>query len=300
MFLEMGTAGMTAAAEGSEILLQPVAGTIDVRLDPNLRLPRAVIMEWIRRATVAVTTYMGRYPVKHVVLSIKAGGDNPVNHGVTEAGSRITIRIGPMATAADLQNDWELTHEMFHLAFPTLPRRYLWMMEGLSDYLEPLARARTGQLTPQEVWKGFVEGLPQGLPEPGDRGLDNTPTWGRTYWGGNLYWLLADLRIRGDTRNQRSVDDAVRAILAAGGNGGANWSLRKVLAVGDKATGTQALTDLHDQFGPRPQYVDLEMLWKKLGVIYKHGRVEFDDSAPLAAIRISMTAPQSDEARKKR
>jgi predicted metalloprotease with PDZ domain len=125
-----------------------------------------------------------------------------------------------------LRQDWIMTHEMFHLAFPTLDDRYLWMMEGLSDYLEPVARARAGQLTPQEVWREFVEGLPQGLPAAGDRGLDNTHTRERIYWGGNLYWLLADVQIREKTNNRHSVDDAIRAILDAGGNGGADLDAR--------------------------------------------------------------------------
>ncbi len=90
-----------------------------------------------------------------------------MGEGVTYGNSRINVRLGPSATAADLRQDWIMTHEMFHLAFPTLDDRYLWMMEGLSDYLEPVARARAGQLTPEDVWREFVEGLPQGLPAAG-------------------------------------------------------------------------------------------------------------------------------------
>jgi hypothetical protein len=125
-------------------------------------LPRPVVVEWVRRAAVAVTNYLGRYPVKELSLTVEPGGHGPVNHGVTHAASRIEVRLGPRAEAADLNGDWILTHEMFHLAFPTLEGRYLWMMEGLSDYLEPVARGRAGQLTPEEVWRKFVEGFPQG------------------------------------------------------------------------------------------------------------------------------------------
>jgi predicted metalloprotease with PDZ domain len=171
---------------------------------------------------------------------------------------------------------------MFHLAFPTLDDRYLWMMEGLSDYLEPVARGRAGQLTPEEVWREFVEGLPQGLPQEGDRGLDNAFTRERIYWGGNLYWLLADVRIREQTKNRHSVDDAIRAILNAGGNGDANWSLDRVFKVGDKAT--------HDELGPKPGAVDLDALWQRLGVKYNHGVITFDNAAPDASIRSAITS----------
>jgi predicted metalloprotease with PDZ domain len=189
-----------------------------------------------------------------------------------------------------LRQDWIMTHEMFHLAFPTLDERYLWMMEGLSDYLEPVARARAGQLTAVEVWRGFVEGLPQGLPADGDRGLDNTFTRQRIYWGGNLYWLLADVQIREKTNNRHCVDDAIRAILHAGGNGGAVWTLERVLSVGDKATETTVLKDLHNQLGPKPGAVDLDALWKRLGVKYNKGAITFDNDAPSASIRTAITS----------
>jgi predicted metalloprotease with PDZ domain len=165
------------------------------------------------------------------------------------------------------------------------------MMEGLSDYLEPVARARARQWSAQDVWREFAEGLPQGLPEAGDRGLDNTRTRERIYWGGNLYWLLADVQIRVRTDNRRSVDDAIRAILAAGGDGGTDWTLERVLMAGDKATGTTVLTDLHDELGPKPGNVDLDTLWKRLGVKYQDGVVSFDDTAPWAKIRASITNP---------
>jgi hypothetical protein len=264
--------------------------TIEIDMDSNPAPPRPEVVEWARRAAIAVTSYLGRFPVKHLLITIHGGGNEPVGGGVTHGDSRIDVRLGASATSADLNQDWVLTHEMFHLAFPTLDDRYLWMMEGLSDYLEPVARARAGQLTARDVWREFAEGLPMGLPALGDRGLDNTRTRERIYWGGNLFWLLADVQIRARTHNRHSVDDAIRAILAAGGNGGVNWTLNRVLATGDKATGTTVLKDLHDDFGPKPGNVDLDALWKRLGVKYEAGVVSFDDTAPWAKIRASITA----------
>ena len=265
-------------------------GTIQIDLDSDLPLPRADVVEWVRRGAVAVSGYLGRFPVQHLLLTIRGGGDEPVGEGVTYGNSRINVRLGPSATAADLRGDWIMTHEMFHLAFPTLDDRYMWMTEGLSDYLEPIARARAGQVTAQDAWREFVEGLPQGLPRAGGHGLDNTRNRQRIYWGGNLYWLLADVRIRVRTNNRHSVDDAIRAVLAAGGNGGASWTLDQVLTTGDQATGTTVLADLHDELGPKPGNVDLDALWKQLGIKYHSGRVSFDDIAPWAKIRQSITA----------
>jgi len=61
-----------------------------------------------------------------------------------------------------------------------VPARHHWIEEGLATYLEPVARAQGGQLDPRVVWSELAAGLPTGLPRAGDRGLDHTPTWGRT------------------------------------------------------------------------------------------------------------------------
>jgi hypothetical protein len=282
-----------AGAPGDEEVLEIGDAKIRVELPAKLPLPRAGVVGWVRRAAVAVTNYLGRYPTKELLLNIETGGHGAVSGGVTHGARRIDVRLGRRAKEADLKGDWILTHEMFHLAFPTLKDQYRWMMEGLSDYLEPIARARVDQLTPEEVWKEFVEGLPQGLPGEDDHGLDNTFTRERIYWGGNLYWLLADVQIREKTNNRYSVDDAIRAILDDGGNGDADWSLERVLKAGDKATHTTVLKDLHNELGPKPGSVDLDALWKKLGVKYNKGTVTFDNNAPDSAIRIAITSGRS-------
>jgi predicted metalloprotease with PDZ domain len=270
--------------------LQIGTAAIHIEIDSHLRVPEPLIEEWVRRAAVAVTNYLGSYPVNTVEIRIHAGHGAPIGGGVTHGASRIDVRVGPDARAEDLRGDWVLTHEMFHLAFPTLKDRYLWMMEGLSDYLEPVARARVGQLTAGDVWREFVEGIPQGLPAADDPGLDNSSSRERIYWGGNLFWLLADVQIRVRTGDRRSVDDAIRAILKAGGNGGADWSIERVIHVGDKATGTQALKELYEELGLHRGDIHLDSLWQSLGVVYRHGAARFDDSAPWAAVRGSITA----------
>ncbi len=98
------------------------------------------------------------------------------------------------------------------------------------------------------------------------------------------------MQIREKTNNRHSVDDAIRAILDAGGNGGATWTLERVLKVGDKATQTTVLKDLHNELGPKPGAVDLEALWKRLGVKYNKGAITFDNAAPGAGIRTAITS----------
>ncbi|HUC84574.1 MAG TPA: hypothetical protein VL970_05220 [Candidatus Acidoferrales bacterium] len=274
-----------------EASVQVGGARIWLDIEPNVAASRADVIEWVRRAAVAVTNCLGRFPVNGVVIRIHGGGYDAIADGVAHGASSIDVRLGPGVGEKDFDGDWILTHEMFHLGFPTLDPRYLWMMEGLSDYLEPIARGRAGQLTQRQVWREFVEGLPQGLPQAGDDGLDGSQSRERIYWGGNIYWLLADVRIRAQTNNRRSVDDAIRAILAEGGNGGVVWPLNRVLKVGETATGTTVLKDLYEELGPQRGNVDLDALWKQLGIHYDFGRITFNDHAPLARVRDAITAP---------
>jgi predicted metalloprotease with PDZ domain len=131
--------------------------------------------------------------------------------------------------------------------------------------------------------------LPQGLPRPGDQGLDGTPTWGRKYWGGALFYLLADLEIRERTGDRRSLDDALRGVLAAGGDVSRRWEIGQLLDAADRATGLTVLRDLHAKMGSAPVAVDLAALWKRLGIERRNTAIVLDEKAPLSAIRRSMT-----------
>ena len=145
-------------------------------------------------------------------------------------------------------------------------------------------------MSDDKFWRDLVEGLPQGLPEAGDEGLENTHTWGRTYWGGAIYCLLADVTIRERTRNTRSLDDVIRFIGKTGTVDDTHWEVRQFLESGQKATGTPVLQELYDSLALEPGTVNLSELFARLGVTLDHGSMRFDDSAPLAPIRRAITA----------
>lgn len=251
------------------------------------------IVQWVRRAADAVITYYGRYPVAHVDVTVHAAPDGGLGSGRAYGGHRIVMSVGPATRPDDLEADWRMTHEMVHLSFPDLERRHIWMTEGVATYVESIARARAGQVPAEKVWWWMVTGLPKGMPAEGDRGLDHTHTWGRTYWGGALYFFLADMMIRNETNNRRTIDDALRAILDAGGNGGVRWSMERVVTAGDEATGTTIMSDLYDRMAGAPMAPDLEKWFRRLGVSYRNDEIVFNDDAPLTHLRRALTAPPS-------
>ena len=198
--------------------------------------------------------YYGRFPSERTLLLVVPNDGEGFGYGkaLGNGGASILLPIGEHTSRAKLADDWVLVHEMVHVGFPSLDRRHLWLEEGLATYIEPIARARIGRLSAETVWGGLVRGLPNGLPMAGDEGLDTTHTWGRTYWGGALFCLLADLDIRERTQNKKSLDDALRAIVAEGGTIAVRWELGRVLEVGDKATGRPGPARALRQNGTRP------------------------------------------------
>jgi len=253
------------------------------------------LLDWVRSAAESVAGYYGHFPLPHALIRITPGEGKGIGHGMTfgESGGLVTIRVGAETTRADFRSDWMLTHEMLHLAFPSVRRDHHWIEEGIATYVEPIARVRAKQLDVSQMWYELARDLPQGLPATGDKGLDHTHTWGRSYWGGALFCLMADVEIRRQTGNRKGLEDALRGILEAGGNITQDWPLEKALSIGDRATGTQVLTTLYDKMKDKPFGVDLEAMWKELGVERDGNSVRFIDSAPLAATRKAITYGQS-------
>ena len=269
----------------------PIAdGHIEVAYLPGTYRDPAAVAAWTERSAEVVRTYYGIRPIERTLLMIRPSRGVKVGFGATMgmSGSAIDISVGSDIGDAGLKDDWVLVHEMIHTALPDLDREHHWLEEGLATYVEPIARARFGLVTPERTWRDWIGGMPQGEPEDGDQGLDNTHTWGRTYWGGALFCLAADVAIREQTKNQRSIDDALRAVLDEGGNIAVHWPIKKLLATLDRGTGTNVISDLYARMATKAEKVDLPALWKRLGVAVNGDRIVYDDRAPLAFVRLAM------------
>lgn len=261
---------------------------VTTRISPACAPSVPAIDQWIRNSADSVSRWYGRFPVPNVRVEVGAGGGRGPHSGVTYGldDPNIRIEVGPGTTQADLDEDWVLVHEMVHLAFPNVPRVHHWIEEGIATYVEPWARVEAGRLDVGTAWRDFVVGLPQGLPRPGDAGLDHTPTWARTYWGGALFCLLADLDALEKTAGKRRLKDALQAILTTtGGMVHDDLPLASVLATGDAALGVPVLVPLYDRMKADPHPVELEPIWTKLGVKVADRRCSFDDTASLAPLR---------------
>jgi hypothetical protein len=299
VLLALGTTGAAASAAATDrcpmhsSALEIRGSTLCLSIeDSRPAAEQQTLQAWALRSGRIVADYYGQFPAPVVMLRIESTPGGGVHGGRTTRGAGLLIRVsvGRGITPAELAADWVLVHEMVHLALPELGPGHDWLAEGLATYVEGIARAQFGNRDIRDVWAEYRHSMPMGLPRAGEGGMDQTPTWGRTYWGGALYCLRADVAIREQTSNRVGLQTALRAILQQTGGYAALRGIDEVLRIGDAATGTRVLQDLYGQIKTTAQTPDLERLWTSMGVPTDPRSDPFDDAAPLAPIRIAITS----------
>jgi hypothetical protein len=268
-------------------------GKLDVAFAPGaFALPKEKLLDWIKKSAGAIAVYYGRFPVAEARILVVPIPGHGVRRGTAFGyrGPALRLAIGSDSTEEDLQADWKAVHEMIHLALPDVTQDHLWLAEGLAVYIESIARVQAGHLRPEKIWHEFARDMPQGMPQAGDGGLEGTRSWGRTYWGGAIFFLLADVEMRKRSGNKIGLQDAMRGVVAAGGTHDNDWPIERILSVADKAVGMTVLAELYDKMGKAPYEPELAQLWIDLGVIDGPDSARFNDHAALADVRRSITA----------
>jgi hypothetical protein len=249
----------------------------------GLALSDSQLKHWVGSTARGVADFFGRFPVEHATLLITPLGSGTIQ-GVTygEGGPHIWVQIPAGYSIQQIADSWQLCHEMVHLAVPDMPYQQRWLEEGIATYVEPLIRLKLGEIGSRRVWGDMLDGLPKGLSDLKGAGLDGNDSWGATYWGGALFCLMVDVRLRAESHNQHSLQEALRGVVAKG-NISQSWTLAQFLDTADRAVHSQVLKQVHAELG-QGGGVDLDQLWKKLGVRQSSGRILFM-AAPLDFVR---------------
>jgi len=255
----------------------------------------AALDDHLAAAVRATAAWFRHFPVDRLlVVVIPVAGRTIASGNVRgDGGACVRLYVGRRLDPAALADDWVVFHEFVHLALPTLPTPHRWFDEGVATYVEPLLQASLGRLTPAAIWRARLDEYAQGVPSPGSGGLDDDASWGRTYYGGAAFCLLADLRIRAATGGTHSLQHALMAVVDAGGSVTEPWSLAQLFAVAGRATGSTVLQELYAQFAHQERAIDLDGIWRELGLGLAGERLVVDDAAPSAHLRAALVPPAS-------
>jgi len=260
-----------------------------VVLDGALDLPTDVLARWVGDAAGGVARFFGRPPEPRtlVVLAPVSGRHGiPFGKMLPESGPGLVVLVGEHTAPEELHADWVLVHELFHAGTPSYLGEGKWYDEGLATYFEPLIRVRLGWRSEADLWAEFLRDMPRGLDAMTRRGLAHPIGYSDVYWGGGLFCLLADLEARRSSAGAVGLEDGVRAVLAAGGVASEVWTLAHATEVTDDALGAPLLADLQQKHLERGSPVDLDGVFRELGVsIGRNGGVALDARGPVAAAR---------------
>jgi hypothetical protein len=226
---------------------------VQIAVAPSLALSDRDITDWVGKEQHVIGRYLKR--LVHGMIFVAPGTQN-VTRGKT-VGTSILIRLGTTITTENLLEDWVLAHELLHAALPGAPPEHSWFNEGLATYVEPIVRARAGLVAKEKTWKELAEGLARGKPKGGaEATLIGSRDFDRIYWGGALFFFVADALVREETNNARSLDDCLRAVAATDANGEATWPIEKFLNECDRATGTTHFRQLYEELAVKGGTID--------------------------------------------
>lgn len=287
---ELGEAAYTAFGAFRRARVDVPGGSLDVALlGAPIAMGDAGVLAWIRNAAGCVASLYRRFPAEATVFVVPVAGADEVVFGrvMSLAGGSVALLFGADAKPESARSDWVVVHELSHLGNVSFVGEGHWLEEGLATYYEPVLRERAGWMREEELWAHFVREMPRGVRQPGEpASLEEREGIDATYWGGALFALLADVRIRAATQGRTGLDDVMRAALDRLGNATRSARVEDFLAVGVQATGSSALRDTFRAVAVAGEPVDLASTWAALGVVpSSDGTVRLRDDAPLAAVR---------------
>jgi len=242
--------------------------------------------EWVKASALVNAEFWRGFPLETPLLILAPSDGNGITDGRVESNGGVTVivRVGHRTERDELYQDWVLIHEMLHLGSPYMRDTGAWLDEGIATFYEPIIRMRAGWKTREDVWREWIEWMPNGRGAMGEVGLEDSEGGG-IYWGGALFLLLAEIEVRERTNLTLGIEDCLRAVRDSGRTADTTWTTYEFATFCDATLGDLTVRNLminHLHPGEPP---DLDALWTRLGVSLVNGEIRFDDTAPLAAVR---------------
>jgi hypothetical protein len=158
---------------------------------------------WLQRVTEALLTVYGEWPKDQFNITIQLGSsrNSPVPWGQVTRGNPDTVLlvVNPESDLQAITSDWTAFHELSHLLIPYRGHGDLWFSEGLATYYQNIIQARTGLLSEADLWQKLASGFERGRKQ-------------RVHWSGVHYWLTADIKLRQQSQNKKTLDHLLKQL----------------------------------------------------------------------------------------
>jgi hypothetical protein len=241
---------------------------------------------WVSAVAESNRRFWARSPTEGglVLLIPSPRGGVPFGRVLSLGGAVVTVLVGQQATPQDLYDDWVLVHEFLHLGSPLMRDTGAWLNEGIATFYEPVLRTRAGWKSEDQVWREWISAMPRGMPAITGIGLQNAGRGG-IYWGGAVFVLMAEIESLQASGGRIGFSDCLRTVLADGADVTVKWPTMNLLHRCDALLGKPVIATLAEQHIEQGSAMDLDKLWRRLGVSLDGDTVRYDDSAELAWLR---------------
>lgn len=279
------------------------AGGAHIRLSivgANSADSSAIFRHWVTAGIEAVAKLYGRFPISDLqllVFSLPRNAD-PVPWGevLRGGGDAVHLYVDATRSAAELDANWVLTHELSHLIHPYVSAQDAWLPEGLASYFQNVLRARAGLLDERAAWQKLDAGFKRGRAQfsaqytlaRDTRALMRKRQYMRVYWSGAAIALIGDVNLRRRSQGAMSLDLVFDEIARCCLPSTRRWPARELLAKMDAIAGFEVFLPLYDRYVLQPTFPDLEETYRALGLRAQPRQLEFSGEKTARSLRTAI------------
>jgi hypothetical protein len=233
------------------------------------------MLDWLTTVMATTTLLHGQSPrreIRVVLQPYPSKSAVPFARVLREDPQGILFYVNPDRPLQEFVSDWTAYHELSHLFIPYPGNADIWFSEGLASYYQNVLQKRAGLLTHDAAVEKLRSGFERGLnddrheqltlaelsPVMRDRGA-----FMRVYWSGALYFLMADVALRGlpaDEQQPRTLDAVLREFGQCCLQDSRRWTGLEIATEFDRIAGTALFVPLYRQFEQTyalPDYAEL-------------------------------------------
>ncbi len=258
---------------------------------PGKPVDKAMIKSWLMSTVDNISLAYGQFPNPNPQIIIAPSAKSwsrqrsPVPFGrvVRDYGESVHFFIDQRQSLQQFNQDWTATHEFSHLLLPYISWKNRWLSEGFASYYQNVLMARAGVYSEQLAWQKLYDGFMRGKRSAPELSPNSAAREGRggnmkVYWSGAALFFIADVRLRQNSNNTKSLDTTLKALKECCLPSNKAWTGSQLMRQLDTLSDTTVFSDLYKDYANSAGFLPFAKTFKDLGIQVNNGKVKFSDN----------------------